>query len=145
MTERLQQLEDPHTEFVLQRSCYSLPKFSFILRTVDTTGMMPLLRRFDTVTRDGLARILGTTLDDRAWHQAKLPVSKGGMGMKAAVEVEVEGWERGEMVLSPSSLAHGMEGVEVTEGSDEVEGWGGGEVVAGGEGERGAFCLPKGQ
>ena len=84
MTERLQQLEDPHTEFVLQRSCYSLPKFSFILRTVDTTGMMPLLRRFDTVTRDGLARILGTTLDDRAWHQAKLPVSKGGMGMKAA-------------------------------------------------------------
>ena len=84
MTERLQQLEDPHTEFVLQRSCYSLPKFSFILRTVDTTGMMPLLRRFDTVTRDGLARILGTTLDDRAWHQAKLPVSKGGMGMRAA-------------------------------------------------------------
>ena len=84
VTERLQQLEDPHTEFVLQRSCYSLPKFSFILRTVDTTGMMPLLRRFDTVTRDGLARILGTTLDDRAWHQAKLPVSKGGMGMKAA-------------------------------------------------------------
>ena len=84
MTERLQQLEDLHTEFVLQQSCYSLPKFSFILRTVDTTGMMPLLRRFDTVTRDGLARILGTTLDDRAWHQAKLPVSKGGMGMKAA-------------------------------------------------------------
>ena len=59
--------------------------------------------------------------------------------------MEVEGWEGGEMVLSPSSLAHGMEGVEVTEGSDEVEGWGGGEVVAGGEGERGAFCLPKGQ
>ena len=37
------------------------------------------------------------------------------------------------MVLSPSSLAHGMERVEATEGSDEVEGWGGGEVVAGGE------------
>ena len=66
-------------------------------------------------------------------------------GPVAGGSVEVEGWEGGEMVLSPSSLAHGMEGVEVTEGSDEVEGWGGGEVVAGGEGERGAFCLPKGQ
>ena len=43
-----------------------------------------LLRDFDTITRDGLARILGTTLEDKAWQQAKMPVSLGGMGLRAA-------------------------------------------------------------
>ena len=84
VTELLPLLQDPHTELVLLRCCLSLPKFSFVLRTTNTTELQHLLREFDTITRDGLARILGTTLDDKAWQQAKLPVSLGGMGLRCA-------------------------------------------------------------
>ena len=84
VTELLPLLQDPHTEFVLLRCCLSLPKFSFVLRTTDTTDLTHLLRDFDAITRDGLARILGCTLEDKAWQQAKLPVSLGGMGLRAA-------------------------------------------------------------
>ena len=55
-----------------------------MLRTVDTTTMVPLLQEFDRATRDGLSRILATALDQRAWEQAKLPVTMGGMGLRAA-------------------------------------------------------------
>ena len=84
VTELLPLLQDPHTEFVLLRCCLSLPKLSFVLRTTDTTDLTHLLIDFDAITRDGLARILGCTLDDKAWKQAKLPVSLGGMGLRAA-------------------------------------------------------------
>ena len=84
VTELLPLLQDPHTEFVLLRSCLSLPKLSFMLRTTDTTSLVPLLKEFDIITRDGLGRILGTTLSDKDWQQAKLPVSLGGMGLRAA-------------------------------------------------------------
>ena len=84
VTELLPLLQDPHMEFVLLRCCLSLPKFSFVLRTTDTTDLTHLLRDFDAITRDSLARILGTTLEDKAWQQAKLPVSLGGMGLRSA-------------------------------------------------------------
>ena len=84
VTELLPLLQDPHVEFVLLRSCLSMPKFSFVLRTTDTTDIVHLLRDFDATTRDGLARILGTAIDDETWQQAKMPVSLGGMGLRAA-------------------------------------------------------------
>ena len=84
ITGLLPQLEDPHTEFVLLRSCLSLPKLSFLLRVVDTSVHRHLLQEFDQVTREGLIRILGTPLNDRAWQQSKLPVSMGGLGLRGA-------------------------------------------------------------
>ena len=84
ITGLLPQLEDPHTEFALLRSCLSLPKLSFLLRVVDTSGHRHLLQEFDQVTREGLIRILGTPVNDRAWKQAKLPVSMGGLGLRGA-------------------------------------------------------------
>ena len=77
-------LEDPHTEFALLRSCLSMPKLSFLLRAVDTTPHPRLLQDFDRITREGLTRILGVPLGDRAWQQAKMPVSFGGLGMRGA-------------------------------------------------------------
>ena len=62
-------LEDPHTEFVLLRSCLALPKLSFLLRTVDTTEFREQLQEFDRITREGLTRILGTPIFDRVWWQ----------------------------------------------------------------------------
>ena len=77
-------LEDPHTEFVLLRSCLALPKLSFVLRTTNTTVHNLHLQEFDRVTREGLTRILGSPVDARTWHQAKLPVAMGGMGLRGA-------------------------------------------------------------
>ena len=43
-TEHLPFLHDPMTEYCLLRSCMSLPKFMFVLRTVNTTPFQSLLQ-----------------------------------------------------------------------------------------------------
>ena len=86
ITSLLPDLKDPHTEFSLLRSCLSLPKIMFILRSVDTTAHRHLLAQFDLITREALNRILGAPLDDLSWRQAKLPVQHGGMGLRAAMD-----------------------------------------------------------
>ena len=86
ITSLLPDLKDPHAEFCLLRSCLSLPKLMFILRTVDTTAHRHLLAQFDLTTREALSRILGVPLNDLQWRQAKLPVHLGGMGLRAAMD-----------------------------------------------------------
>ena len=84
ITDLLPLLEDSQTEFVLLRSCLSLPKISFLMRAVDTCSHTALLQEFDQVTREALIRILGAPVSDRVWQQSKLPVSMGGLGLRAA-------------------------------------------------------------
>ena len=43
VVELLPLLKDPHSEFVLLRSCLSLPKIMFMLRAVDTTDHLEQL------------------------------------------------------------------------------------------------------
>ena len=83
-TAHLPLLQDPHTEFSLLRSCLSLPKFMFVLKAVDTTPYQLLLQDFDGITRDALNRVLAVPVTDLQWDQAKLPVTKGGLGLRAA-------------------------------------------------------------
>ena len=80
----LPNLKDPHIEFCLLRRCLALPKIMFNLRTVDTTNFLPMLQEFDQITREALVRILGSPLTDQQWNQAKLPVSMGGLELRAA-------------------------------------------------------------
>ena len=47
-----------------------------------------LLQDFDRITREALIRILGAPVDDRTWQQGKLPVSMGGLGLRAAEDHE---------------------------------------------------------
>ena len=47
ITSLLPDLQDPHVEFCLLRSCLSLPKLMFTLRTVDTSVHQHLLTQFD--------------------------------------------------------------------------------------------------
>ena len=84
ITDTLPLLKDPHTEFVLLRSCLSLPKVMYNLRTVDPSNHQALWKEFDSNTREALSRILGTPPTDLQWQQAKLPVSQGGVGLRAA-------------------------------------------------------------
>ena len=77
-------LKDPHCEFVLLRSCLALPKVMFLLRALDTSDHVDLLKSFDGVTRGALSRIIGTAVTDEQWLQAKLPVAQGGLGLRSA-------------------------------------------------------------
>ena len=84
VTELLPLLEDPHSEYVLLRSCLALPKVMFMLRAVNTMEHQEVLAKYDSITRGALSRILGTPVSDLQWAQSKLPVAMGGLGLRAA-------------------------------------------------------------
>ena len=84
--EKLPLLQDPHTEFVLLRSCLSLPKIMFMLRAVDTLDFQEQLLEFDSIVRGALSHLLGSPLTDIQWAQASLPVAMGGLGLRSAVD-----------------------------------------------------------
>ena len=83
--DKLVSLKDPHCEFVLLRSCFSLPKVSYSLRTTPPTpALLDMWQIFDDHVRSTLSRILGSNLDDTSWLQATLPTSKCGLGLRIA-------------------------------------------------------------
>ena len=84
ITAELPSLHQPHLEFVLLRSCLALPKIVFTLRTTDPSQLLHLLQEFDSTTREALSRICGGPVSDFSWEQAKLPISMGGLGLRAA-------------------------------------------------------------
>jgi hypothetical protein len=86
LTELLPGLQDPHLKFVLLRHCLSLPKISFLLQTINTSTYVSTLREFDRITRKALTRILRAPVPDRAWQQARLPVSMCSLGLQTAEE-----------------------------------------------------------
>ena len=106
--ELLPTIEDPHLEFVLLRACLSLPKISFFLRTVNTMPFPQLLLEFDLLQREALSRILGTGLSDLQWHQAQLPVSMGGLGLRGACHHASSSYASS--VLSTCSQARALQG-----------------------------------
>ena len=80
LTQLLPNIRDPHSEFVLLRSCLSLPKIIFLLRSTDPTRHQDLWATFDNLIRDTLTHILGSAVDAKQWAQAQLPVAMGGLG-----------------------------------------------------------------
>ena len=77
---------DPRTEFVLLRSCLSLPRIVFVLRAVGAGERREELFRFDSAVGGALARLLGSTLSDRQWARAALPTAMGGLGLRSAAD-----------------------------------------------------------
>ena len=84
--ELLPLLQDPHCEFVLLRSCLSLPKIMFMLRAVNTVDFQDQLIDFDCLIRGALSHLLGSPLTDVQWAQASLPVAMGGLGLRSAAD-----------------------------------------------------------
>jgi hypothetical protein len=84
LTARLPLMQDAHTEYVLLRSCLSIPKVMFSLRTTDPTHHQILWQRFDSIIRESLIRLIGVPVNDTQWLQAQLPVSNGGLILRAA-------------------------------------------------------------
>ena len=77
LTHLLPNIKDPHSEFVLLRSCFSLPKIVFLLRSTDPTHHQDLWATFDSLIRDSLNNILGSAVNAKQWAQAQLPVAMG--------------------------------------------------------------------
>ena len=85
LLDKLHSLEDPHMEFVLLRSCFSLPKVSYALRTSPPTQhCLSHWEMFDCHICETLIRILGSNIGEDQWLQAQLPVSMGGLGLRSA-------------------------------------------------------------
>ena len=108
ITELLPLLEDPHSEFVLLRSCLALPKVMFNLRAVNTMDHQDVLVQYDSITRGALSRILGTPVSDLQWAQSKLPVAMGGLGLRAATDHASVA--HATSLLGAHSLAHDLLG-----------------------------------
>ena len=78
-------LQDSHMEYVLLRSCFSLPKMNYLMRTsTPLVSSQFYWNRFDELMREALTRILGANLSDDNWKQASLPVSMSGLGIRLA-------------------------------------------------------------
>jgi hypothetical protein len=71
-------------ETALLRSCLSLPKISFTLRTCAPNLIHPALAAFDNIMRDSLEDLCGGPISDWSWLKASLPVSLGGLNLRQA-------------------------------------------------------------
>ena len=79
---KLQDLEDSQMETILLRSCLSLPKFNFSLRTCPPTDIQQATLAFDSLIRETLSDLAGGPLSDWAWRKASLPSALGGLNLK---------------------------------------------------------------
>ena len=81
---RLGDLEDSQLQTTLLRSCLSLPKFNFALRTCPPSVILKATSAFDAAVREALEDITGGPLSDWAWLKANLPCSLGGLNLRSA-------------------------------------------------------------
>ena len=79
----LHDLGDAQLETTLLRSCLSLPKVSYVLRTCPPNNIRHGLSVFNNAIRDSLGCILG--LSDWSWSKASLPCRLGGLNLQGAL------------------------------------------------------------
>ena len=72
-----------HDCLFLLRNIVSMPRLLYTLRTAPCTGSAELAR-YDELLRSLLAMTLNIDLSEKAWLQASLPVSWGGLGVRSA-------------------------------------------------------------
>ena len=88
VVDQLQELEDPHVAFTLLRACLGSCRFVYALRgTSPSQEVLMALQDVDQILRATLEQLLGESLDDQAWSQAKLGTDLGGMGVRSAVDI----------------------------------------------------------
>jgi hypothetical protein len=83
---------DRHSALYLLRNCFAMPKLTYFLRSSPCFLKPNILKRYDTIIKDALVKILNIQLPEEAWSQATLPVAKGGLGLRPATEVALAGY-----------------------------------------------------
>ena len=105
--DRLPDIGDAQTEFALLRSCFSLPKLTYCLRTCDPAHLLPSYRKFDSLQFATFSQLFGRPLDHDAQIQAFLPVKKGGVGLRSAEQHSSEAFTSEEL-LPPNLDQHSL-------------------------------------
>ena len=77
-------IDDAQTEFALLRSCFSLPKLTYCLRTCDPAHLLLTYKNFDSLQFATFSQLFGHPLNANARTQAFLPVKMGGVGLRSA-------------------------------------------------------------
>ena len=76
--------EDPQGGLHLLRYCASWSKVQYACRTVPPALITAALSDFDAATRETASVLASGQLPDYSWSLAQLPVSKGGLGLRAS-------------------------------------------------------------
>ncbi|XP_019859057.1 PREDICTED: uncharacterized protein LOC109587260, partial [Amphimedon queenslandica] len=82
--EPLSLLEDAHSEYVLLRSCLSLPKLQCVLRSTSPEVLLSIIGTFDEHIALCLSNLIGGGLSPWSLLKATLPVRLGGIGLRQA-------------------------------------------------------------
>ena len=70
----------------------SIPKLTYFLRTAPCFLESEILQKYDEIIHESLIDILNIQLLESAWNQATLPIAKGGLGLRPAMEVALSGF-----------------------------------------------------
>ena len=84
--ERLKGLNDSQSALFLLRVSYSIVRATHHMRTTPLSHWLDHAVEFDRSVRDAAEAILGTVFDDRAYAQAALTPSLGGLGLRRVVD-----------------------------------------------------------
>ena len=84
--EKLKALDDPQSQLLLLRSCFSLPKINFALRTLHFSEIGHVIQDFDCLVDNAFSNILGFSVSHIQRVQAALPIGEGfpGFGLPKA-------------------------------------------------------------
>ena len=88
MCDFLENVDGHHALFLL-RSCLSLPKLLYFLRTACCFKEEGLLREYDKLVLSALSRCANVRLDANRQLQSLLPSSSGGLGLTSAFHLEL--------------------------------------------------------
>ena len=80
--ERLQRLPDGQIQHCVLRYCLDACKVNHLMRAARHDGAETECHRLSVAIKHKAERVVGTTLDPRAWEQATLPISVGGLGVR---------------------------------------------------------------
>jgi hypothetical protein len=84
--DRLQELEDSQSAMFLLRTSYGIVRATHFMRTTALDCWRVEAEEFDREVKRVAEAILGTPLSDRAWAQAALTPSLGGLGLRRVVD-----------------------------------------------------------
>ncbi len=80
----LNDMRDSQVETTLLRSCLTLPKLSYVLRTCPPDHITHATRQFNSIMREALESIVSSPITDWSWQKASLPSNRGGLNLRSA-------------------------------------------------------------
>ncbi|XP_048483467.1 uncharacterized protein LOC125489916 [Plutella xylostella] len=78
-----------HVALTILRSCLSIPRLTYTLRTAPVWLCGEESLRYDNMLRELLESVLNVGMSDLQWSQAALPIRHGGLGIRRLQDIEL--------------------------------------------------------